>query len=57
MTANQAILTLLFGNLFAIVGIIIYWSAGGRNIEFVVSLVVSALLVTGILSSRTYLTS
>ncbi|MCY2977893.1 MAG: hypothetical protein NTU79_04410 [Planctomycetota bacterium] len=51
------ILTLLYGNLFAIVGIIIYWSAGGRNVESVVSLVVSALFVTGILSTRKYLRS
>lgn len=50
-------LTLLFGNLFAIVGIIIYWSVGGRNVESVLSIVVSALFVTGILSSRKYLTS
>jgi len=51
------ILTLLFGNLFAIVGIIIYWSVGGRNVESVLSLAVSALFVTGILSSRKYLRS
>lgn len=50
-------LTLLFGNLFAIVGIILYWSVGGRNVESVLSLVVSALFVTGILSSRKYRTS
>jgi len=49
-------LTLLFGNLFAIVGLILYWSIGGRNVESVVSLVVSTLFVTGILSSRKYLT-
>ncbi len=48
-------LTLLFGNLLAIVGIFIYWSVGGRNVESVLSLVVSALFVTGILSSRKYL--
>ena len=51
------ILTLLFGNLFAIVGIIIYWSAGGRNFESVLSLVVSSLFVTGVLSSRKNLRS
>jgi hypothetical protein len=51
------ILILLFGNLLAIVGIIIYWGVGGRNVESVLSLVVSALFVTGILSSRKYLTS
>ncbi|MEI7461136.1 MAG: hypothetical protein WCK15_17125 [Pirellula sp.] len=50
-------LTLLFGNLFAIVGLILYWSVGGRNVECVLSLVVSALFVTGILSSRKYLRS
>ena len=50
-------LTLLFGNLFAIVGLILYWSIGGRNVESVVSLVVSTLFVTGILSSRKYLRS
>lgn len=49
--------TLLFGNLFAIVGIILYWSVGGRNVESVLSLVVSALFVIGILSSRKYLRS
>ena len=51
------ILTLLFGNLFAIVGIVTYWSIGGRNVESLMSLVVSALFVTGILSSRKYLRS
>jgi hypothetical protein len=51
------ILTLLFGNLFAIIGIILYWIAGGRNLESVVSLVVCALFVTGILSTRKHLRS
>lgn len=50
-------LTLLFGNLFAIVGLILYWSIGGRNVESVLSLAVSALFVTGILSSRKHLRS
>jgi hypothetical protein len=47
--ARFGILTLLFGNLIAIVGIIIYWSDGGRNVESVLSLVVSALFAASML--------